>query len=209
MSKPLSDDEIDHRRSILVACAITLLEENGADGLTLRKLAEAAGVSRQTPYLYFKDKSDLLDAIRIAGLIRLTQATTAAVNESENDGYIEQLRVAGEAYVRFGLDHPTLYRMIYKPTRAEETVSSELQRALDANSLVTAAPMKAAFDDGILVMPPERLNQVFWAALHGLISLRNEGLIGDDETFVQTLEDLENILATGFLKVSDKAQALS
>lgn len=199
MSKPLSSKEIDEKRVGLIEAALSILETDGFAGLTLRRLAEAAGVSRQTPYLYFKDKAALCDAMCVAGMKRLTAATSDAVAGASSGGPIEQLRMAGEAYVRFGLENPALYAVIFNPAHLEEKLTPELQDAVDENISVSRDLMQKAFDDGLLAITPDRLNHVFWATMHGLISLRNDGLISEDETFFQILADIEFILANGFL----------
>ena len=178
---------------------MSILEQDGIQALTVRRLAEAAGVSRQTPYLYFKDKAALVDAMRIAGLNRLTEAAKTAVADAGREDLIEQLRLIGEAYVRFGLDNPALYKLVFTPIRPDEPPSPEHKMAIEANQDVAEARMQIAWKEGLLALPPDRLNNVFWAAMHGLISLRNEGLIADGELFEQIRADMDRVLACGFV----------
>lgn len=199
MSRALSSDEIDEKRSALIDSALSILETDGLGALTLRRLAEEAGVSRQTPYLYFKDKAELIDAMRIAGLNRMTAAATDAAAEAPADDYIEQLRRIGQSYTRFGVDYPAVYKLVFTPIRPDEPPSPEHQKAIEANQAVAATRMNRAAADGLLKLPPDRLNAVFWAAMHGLITLRTEKLICDDETFEQIRDDIESTLAGGFL----------
>ncbi|WP_419914657.1 TetR/AcrR family transcriptional regulator [Hoeflea sp.] len=183
----------------MIDCALSILETDGIQALTLRRLAEAAGVSRQTPYLYFQDKAALVDAMRIAGLNRLTEAAQAAVTGAEKEDLVEQLRLVGEAYVRFGLENPGVYKLVFTPIRPDEPPTPEHKEAIEANQSVAETRMNAAWKDGLLALPPDRLNNVFWAALHGLISLHNEGLIADRQTFEQMRADLDYVLACGFI----------
>lgn len=199
MNKPLTGDEITEKRTKLLDCAMSILEKEGIQALTVRRLAESAGVSRQTPYLYFKDKAALVDAMRIEGLNRLTETAQAAIAEAERQDLIEQLRLIGEAYVRFGLDNPALYKLVFTPIRPDEPPSPEHKVAIEANQNVAEARMKTAWKEGLLALPPDRLNNVFWAALHGLISLRNEGLIAEGEVFEQIRADMDYVLACGFI----------
>ncbi|MCR9139447.1 MAG: TetR/AcrR family transcriptional regulator [Alphaproteobacteria bacterium] len=199
MAKPLSNEDIEQRRDELVAAALTILEVDGITGLTLRRLAEGTGVSRQTPYLYFKDKAALVDAMCVAGIRQLTASSSQAVLEASAKGPIEQLRMAGETYVRFGLQNPNLYALIFNPAKINAKPSDAMAEAVAENNAVSRSLMQRAWDEGRISMEPERLNNVFWAALHGLISLRHDGLICDDETFFQVLADLEQTLAVGFL----------
>ncbi len=205
MNKPLSEHQIDRKRDHLTDCALSILELHGAEQLTLRRLAETAGVSRQTPYLYFRDKSALLNAMRIVGLARLTQNTSNAVNQANADDFVEQLLVAGRAYVQFGLDNPSLYRLIFVPVSPDCRISDDLQSAIDDNNAVTQAPLQSAWDEGLLSLPPDRLNKVFWATLHGLISLHNEGLISHEDAKQQIMSDIETVLTNGFQIKHDTA----
>ena len=54
-------------RTALLHAAAKRLADYGVDSLSLRKLAEDAGVSRTAPYHHFKDKSALLSAIAAKG----------------------------------------------------------------------------------------------------------------------------------------------
>ena len=57
-------------RAALLAAARDMIAEAGIEGLSLRKLAERAGVSRTAPYHHFQDKNDLLCAIAAEGFQR-------------------------------------------------------------------------------------------------------------------------------------------
>ena len=199
MSRALSQEEIGNKRSALIDCAFSILESEGATALTVRRLAEVAGVSRQTPYLYYRDKAELIDAMRIAGLDRMTEAATKAAATAPHDDLIEQLRQIGQSYAHFGIHNPAIYKLVFTPIRPDEPPSPEHQQAIDANQAVAQARMQKAAEDGLFNLPPDRLNSVFWVALHGLIMLRVENLICDDETFELILADLENTLAGGFI----------
>jgi AcrR family transcriptional regulator len=50
-------------REQIVVVAARILEEDGLSGLSMRRLAEELGVSAMTPYRYFRDKDELLDAV--------------------------------------------------------------------------------------------------------------------------------------------------
>ncbi|MEM9105219.1 MAG: TetR/AcrR family transcriptional regulator [Pseudomonadota bacterium] len=199
MSRALSHKEIDSKRSALIDCALSILETEGQAALTVRRLAEVAGVSRQTPYLYFKDKAELVDAMRIAGLHLMTEAATTAAASAPEDDLIEQLRQIGQSYAHFGISNPAVYKLVFTPIRPDDRPSPEHQRAIDANKAVAETRMEKASKAGLFTLPPERLNAVFWVALHGLIMLRAENLICDDEEFEQILDDLETTLASGFI----------
>jgi AcrR family transcriptional regulator len=204
LSRALSNEEIGNKRSALIDCALSILESEGMAALTMRRLAETSGVSRQTPYLYFKDKAELVDAMRIAGLNRMTALATEAAARAPDDDLIDQLRRIGQSYAHFGLNYPAVYKLVFTPIRPDEPPSPDHQSAIEANREVAQSRMQSAAEAGLFNLPPERLNNVFWAALHGLIMLRAENLITDDDAFELILADLENTLAGGFLNRGPK-----
>ena len=53
--------------SSLVKAAEDLLEEKGANALSLREVCQCAGVSHAAPYRHFRDKAALMEAVAKAG----------------------------------------------------------------------------------------------------------------------------------------------
>lgn len=95
----------DLRASVLRA-ASELLEKNGIDRLSLRGVARRAGVSHNAPYRHFPSRGALLEAIAAAGFERFGND----LEEAERAG---GFRARGEAYVRFALAHPQLFRLMF------------------------------------------------------------------------------------------------
>lgn len=188
--RALSDAEIAHERARLAALALTLVHEEGREACSLRRVAELAGISRSTPYRYFADKEALLDAARVAALDRLTEGCAAAMAGA--DGVAARLAAVGRAYVAFALGHPNLYDLIFEPClRGPEHLA-----AVARYQALALAPLQEAAEQGLLVLPPERLAQALWAATHGALALHRAGKLQVD---LQTaLSDLGDTLAFGF-----------
>jgi TetR/AcrR family transcriptional repressor of multidrug resistance operon len=55
--------------------AIELIVNHGFDGLSMHKLAKAAGVSVATIYIYFKDREDLIQQVFTDESRKMTEAT--------------------------------------------------------------------------------------------------------------------------------------
>jgi AcrR family transcriptional regulator len=64
MPRVLSDAEIAGFRTRLCQAAEQLFAEQGIEAVTMRQLAVALGVSPMTPYRYFRDKDEIIDAVR-------------------------------------------------------------------------------------------------------------------------------------------------
>jgi AcrR family transcriptional regulator len=78
MPRVLSDTDVADFRDRLCEAAERLFAEKGPDAVTMRQLASELGVSPMTPYRYFKDKDDILAAVRTNGFTRFAEAMEAA-----------------------------------------------------------------------------------------------------------------------------------
>lgn len=195
MVRTLSEAEKAEKRTKLIKLATHILERDGEAGLTARGLAREAGISRTTPYLYFKDKQAILNGIRLASLEKIT----AQFQKSTEANPILQMREFGEIYTIFGLKHPELYRLIFTSDFSLKPMPDELNDALEHFQSIMFAPMVVAYDAGLLSMPPKRLNLVMWSCIHGLLTLSHSGLFENDEVLPQLRQDIGRILSQGFL----------
>jgi AcrR family transcriptional regulator len=98
----------DLRRALLDG-ALATIAERGPAALSLRDVARRAGVSHAAPAHHFRDKADLLTAIAIEGF-ELIAATTRSA-EAQTHDLIED----GIAYIRFALEHPAHYQVMFRP----------------------------------------------------------------------------------------------
>ena len=146
-------------RPALLAAAEKLLEKNGPAALSLRELARRAGVSHNAPYRHFRDREALLAALASDGFRLLGEALGKASG-----------REMGEAYVRFALEHPELFRLMFGG-RLRFTQHRELAEA-------AAKPydaLLAAFRVQPAVADPQKAAAAAWSLVHGLAHLLLDG----------------------------------
>src|SRR5437016_8326321 len=98
------------REDILEAASRLFFEQGGAEGMTIRAVAAAAGVSPPAVYLHFADKDELIFAVCQGLFARLDEALESAA--AGIDDPLEAVKARGRAYVRFGLEHPDHYRVL-------------------------------------------------------------------------------------------------
>src|SRR5512136_2819879 len=89
-------------KNALIQAGIEILSEQGLNALSLRKVAQRAGVSHSAPYAHFADKQALIAAISTEGYRRLYDAVATAVQRYEADP-ARQLVEGAWAYVQFAL----------------------------------------------------------------------------------------------------------
>src|SRR3954468_1093180 len=97
------------REDIIVAAKKLLADSGRAEDVSIRKVADAVGVTSPSIYLHFADKNELLSAV-VADVFReLDDAmVTGAAGETSPLG---RLRAFGMSYIRFALTHPEHYRL--------------------------------------------------------------------------------------------------
>jgi AcrR family transcriptional regulator len=166
-------------REKLCEAAARLFIEHGAAGFSMRALAAEEGCSPMAPYRYFETKEALLAAIRTAAYDRLSDALEAVA-----DGERRRARDIGEAYVRFALENPAAYKLMFDMAQpGEEARFPELARAGERAHANMSRYVRELVEAGVLQGDPVVLGYVFWATIHGLIVLQLAGRLPGDPGF--------------------------
>jgi AcrR family transcriptional regulator len=104
------------RTEQIVATALELLETEGPEGVTMRAIAQRIGIRAPSLYKHFADKEQLEVAMIAAGLRDSAEVFAAAIDDAA-----DPLASLGEAYRRWALAHPHLYRlMTHRPLPRED-----------------------------------------------------------------------------------------
>ncbi len=154
------------RRAILDATE-ALLVEGGAQRFSMRRLADRCGYTAPTVYHYFGDKQGLLDTLleeRFEQLLRRLRRVPASTDP------MERARQLSRAFVRFGLRHPTHYRLVTTSQRQRGSRPPSAEKCVE----IFEEPMQALADQGRLLLDRDAAQQSSWATVHGLIMLRSE-----------------------------------
>jgi AcrR family transcriptional regulator len=143
-------------RPALLRAASKTLEKEGLGALSLRELARQARVSHNAPYRHFPDRESLLAALAAEGFEMLGAAMRSRPSKE-----------MGEAYVRFALDHPARFRLMFGGS-----LPMEKHAGLRQASAATYGALVEAFKD----MPkPEVAAAAAWSLVHGLAHLKLDG----------------------------------
>jgi AcrR family transcriptional regulator len=169
----MSRDSYHHGdlRAVILAKAAGLVAERGADGISLRELAREAGVSHAAPAHHFTDRRGLFTALAAEGWRMLADALAGA-----RPDFI----AAALAYVRFALDHPGHYavmfdRSLVNPDGPELVAAQSAAGAELAHGVATLKDKRAKAD-------PQSAALAAWSLVHGFAMLRlNEAIDTDDD----------------------------
>ncbi|MGW4323084.1 TetR/AcrR family transcriptional regulator [Streptomyces sp. NPDC004684] len=165
----MSPSHTYHHGDLRAAClraARELLEEDGSAGLSLRAVARRAGVSATAPYRHYADREALVSAVAAQGYRELAESlATAHPSPSTPD----DLAAVAVAYVRFALDHPALFRVMF----AEPCDPDNEERA--AATAVISEYVRGIVHRAFPGVDPDALSTTVWALVHGLAFLHLDG----------------------------------
>lgn len=158
-------------RRALIETALTMVTEEGAWNFTLREVARRARVSHAAPYNHFADKSALLAEVATLGFQALRrQMETAARRHSRSSRQV--LLGIATAYIRFGVEHPAHYRLMFGPDLADRGRHPMLEEASDAAfAVLTSALERGQTANEVRrgTVPDQAV--AAWSLVHGLTTL--------------------------------------
>ena len=111
MPRILSQSDVADFRERLCVAATRMFDARGPEGFTMRELAAELGVSAMTPYRYFKDKEDILAAVRARAFNRFAEALEAAFQTEGNA--LTRSEAVYHAYLRFAFGEPAAYKLMF------------------------------------------------------------------------------------------------
>ncbi len=196
MPKNLSAAEVDAFRARLCAVAQHRFATEGRDGVSMRQLADALGCSPMTPYRYFRNKDEILAAVRTAAFERFAAALERGGRKARGD-LGAQGRAVGEAYLRFALSEPEAYRLMFDLSQPHPDRYPELVRATARARRLMSASLERLVEAGIFAGDPQLLGYVFWATMHGLIVLHLAGKLPVKPDFRTIQREAMRLLAAG------------
>jgi AcrR family transcriptional regulator len=184
------------RRAEILEAAERIFVAEGYEGATIRKIADEVGVSSTALYMHFQDKGCILLDI-CERTLRLLLERNRDIAARPLDPVV-RVRMMLEAYMRWGLEHPNAYQLVYcgRPlsigpwpedtrdlsTQCYEIFCSVVREIAAAGRLRTGAADSAA--------------QCLWMSCHGVVALLasrpNFHWADRDELIEVTLDGLLN-----------------
>lgn len=102
----------DNLKSELIEKGLRLLDQEGYEGFSLRKVAKACNASHAAPYRHFRNKDELIVAIAKEAMGKFSGALQQAVDKYPNNPKY-QLKEMGCAYVEFFAKNPEYLRLMF------------------------------------------------------------------------------------------------
>ncbi|QIY54122.1 TetR/AcrR family transcriptional regulator [Streptomyces sp. RPA4-5] len=157
------------RHQLIVTTARELAESHGWDAVTTRRPSERIEYSQPVLYSHFRGKREIVGAVALEGFAELTAAMRrAAAKGPQGRAAVATL---AKAYVDFAERNPALYDAMFL-----------LDTGLPFADAATPVPLREAFGTLLDTLgdvaedaEPALFVEVFWSALHGLVTLTRSG----------------------------------
>ena len=170
-------------RSALIETGLSWLATRQGDDISLREVARLVGVSATAVYRHFPDKQALIAALCQRGEVALASAQRTAADAV--GGGVAGFGASGQAYIRFAIANPGLFRLMMSIRPA----AGWLTDVLDDKG----AAMRGLRDDVAAVLPDsadaqQRLAAIHaWSMVHGMAMLMLDGMIPTDEAVISSI----------------------
>jgi len=167
-------------RAVILTEAARLVAERGADQLSLRELARAAGVSHAAPAHHFTDRRGLFTALATEGFQLLAGVLADAQGNFAH---------AALAYVRFAIEHPGHYQVMFNKSLLDVS-DSELAAAEAASGAELSRGVATLGDPNARADPPGA-QLAAWSLVHGFSMLWLNGAVNAE---VRQLDPMETVM---------------
>ena len=150
------------------------METASEDAVSIRAVADSVGVTPPSIYRHFPDKTSLLVAVCLRSFDSFAEVMRDA---SDPDDPLESLRALARAYVRYGLEHPEHYRIMFMDRldlSAEQYAAELMSESSSFGVLIeTVRSLKASgiLRPELVEMDDFHLGVLLWSSVHGLTSL--------------------------------------
>jgi AcrR family transcriptional regulator len=158
------------RRAEILEVAERIFVAEGYEGATIRKIADAVGVSSTALYMHFPDKRGIL--MEICGqTIKVLLERNREIAARPVDA-AAKVRLMLEGYIRWGFEHPNAYHLVFSsagPSAVWDEDKSDLGHVcFDIFAHVVG---ELAVEGRMPIGASESVAQVMWSACHGVVSL--------------------------------------
>jgi AcrR family transcriptional regulator len=203
--KPLNSYHHGDLRDALVQAALQEAERGGPEAVSIKALTKKLGVSQPAPYRHFVDREALMQAVTAEAFRQFSAILRESIRKPSKQSKLSRF---AQAALAFGLRRNGIYRLMFTSrTMAGAVSGSELHNA----AMETFGLLLEAFEAPAIGLFRERQALKIWAALHGMITLAEQGLltgqlanISREELLEEIVEQTKSALAAA-IKTADAA----
>jgi AcrR family transcriptional regulator len=154
-------------RKMIVAQARAMIEADGADSLSLHKLAAALGVKAPSLYNHVRSKTDVLRAVNEITAAELTESMAASAHSTDGSAR-DKLLALMRTFRVFVRANPSMYRLAFAASDPALMPDEQMAEAL-------ALPLQEQMAALVGIERSLEALRGGWALLHGFALLEISG----------------------------------
>jgi AcrR family transcriptional regulator len=185
------------RRAEILEAAERIFVAEGYEGATIRKIADEVGVSSTALYMHFQDKGCILLEICERTLSLLLERNREIAAKPLDP--VVRTRMMLEAYMRWGLEHPNAYQLVFsapRPMSASIWPEDADDMGAQCYEIFSGVVREIAACGRLRTGTADSAAQALWMSCHGMVALRaaRPGFdwAPDDDLIQVTLDGLLN-----------------
>lgn len=175
----------------LMKTGLKMIQENGIEKLSLRKLSAICNVSEAAPYSHFKNKEELIGAMQEYVTEQLQNYLESAYDNSEKKDSPDAILNMGKAYILFFEQYPEYYAFLF----AQPCVKIDLSMRTDEDNF---PPFQYFKEKAYFVYRKENFTDerikygviAMWAKVHGLAAIVSMKYVKKDFEWENVLEKI-------------------
>ncbi|MCP1422938.1 AcrR family transcriptional regulator [Paenibacillus xylanexedens] len=191
----------ENLRKLVVDAAAAILQEEGPEAVTVRRVSQKMGCSTKIIYSLFVNKEGLAQQLYLEGCKLLAKCLDEVPPSSD---FLQHLLDLGEAFWQFAQDYTSYYKLMFGGAFAEFKPDAEsMQGTMTAIHrlliLISTAQQQGQISDQ---EETETLVSTIWASLHGVIHLHMGGFLGDVKAAHTVYKQTMNLMSQSLFAVS-------
>ena len=184
------------RRAEILEAAERIFVAEGYEGATIRKIADEVGVSSTALYMHFQDKGCILFEICERTLTLLLERNGEIAAKPLDP--VVRVKMMLDAYMRWGLEHPNAYQLVYcgRPMSASFWPEDTRDLPSQCYDIFSGVVREIAATGRLRTGTADSAAQALWMSCHGVVALLasrpNFNWADRDELIQVTLDGLLN-----------------
>lgn len=185
----------------LIGHALSIIENEGIGGLTLRKAARYAGVSHAAPAHHFGDMKGLMAAIATRGFTQMAHQMEEALRQNEGANPLGRLKTVGLTYLDYAAKNSSSFKVMYHLEISDQALYPQLEKQSRVPYDMLKTVLRECQDKQLVREGEiEELALFAWSTVHGFANLiidRQLTRKGLKDDYTQYAESVTNLLYTG------------
>jgi len=177
----------------LIEQGLKIINEEGEDKLSFRKVAAACGVSHTAAYAHFPDKESMINSIKESAAQSFCNELFRATSDKTLKNAEERIVAMGKRYVGFFVEKPDYFRFLFGNSlvNVHFDVSKDYEEDFPAFRHLKELYLQMNKENGIIKSKQEQEAELIriWSSVHGLASVACMDTVVYDGSWEKYAED--------------------